>query len=345
MTAMHIYKKRNAAAALFLSFSVLLPTLLTGCSGQSSKTVSQDPVSRTDILFDTVVTITLYGDDQEQHLEDCFSLGKKYENLLSRTIDTSEVSQINQAKGQPVTVSDETLELIEKGLYYSELSGGAFDITIAPVSSLWDFKAENPAVPDSAVLEEAVSHVDYHQVQIDGNQVWLTDPDAGIDLGGIAKGFIADKFKEYLTGQGVTSGIINLGGNVLTIGEKPDGSAYTICIQNPFREERGPITALEVRDCSIVSSGIYERYFRVDDKLYHHILNPATGYPYENNLLGVTIISKASVDGDGLSTTCFALGLDKGLELIRSIDGVEAIFITDDYELHYSNEDALKIVQ
>ena len=135
MTAMHIYKKRNAAAALFLSFSVLLPTLLTGCSGQSSKTVSQDPVSRTDILFDTVVTITLYGDDQEQHLEDCFSLGKKYENLLSRTIDTSEVSQINQAKGQPVTVSDETLELIEKGLYYSELSGGAFDITIAPVST------------------------------------------------------------------------------------------------------------------------------------------------------------------------------------------------------------------
>lgn len=123
-----------------------------------------------------------------------------------------------------MTVSDETLELIEKGLYYSELSGGAFDITIAPVSSLWDFKAENPAVPDSAVLEEAVSHVDYHQVQIDGNQVWLTDPDAGIDLGGIAKGFIADKFKEYLTGQGVTSGIINLGGNVLTIGEKPDGS-------------------------------------------------------------------------------------------------------------------------
>jgi len=317
--------------SLFIIF-VLSNTILCGCSDQNS----QEKVNRTGFLFDTVVTITLYGEDKEDLLDDCFKIGAEYEQLLSRTIVTSEISLINQAKGDPVTVSDETLELLNKGLEYCELSNGAFDITIAPASNLWDFKTDTPALPDVNSLTEAISHVDYRTIHIDGNQVWLEDPEAAIDLGGIAKGFIADKLKEYLVSKGETSGIINLGGNIQSIGLKPDGSKYQFGIQYPFKLQGEVIEAVSVEDSSMVSSGIYERYFKIDDTLYHHILDPSTGYPIDNNLLSVTILSPLSVDGDGLSTTCYALGLEKGMELIKRLDGIEAVFITDDYDLYYT---------
>ena len=311
---------------------ILSVTAVSGCADQKS----QEKVNKTGFLFDTVVTITLYGDNKEQLLEECFNIGAEYEQLLSRTIETSEISQINNANGVPVTVSDDTLELLQKGISYCELSGGVFDITIAPASSLWDFKTDQPALPDANKLAEAISHVDYRTIHIDGNQVWLEDPDASIDLGGIAKGFIADKLKEYLISKGETSAIINLGGNIQSIGVKPDGSKYQFGIQYPFKLQGEVIEAVSVEDSSMVSSGIYERYFRIDDTMYHHILDPATGYPVENNLLSVTILSPLSVDGDGLSTTCYALGLEKGMELINRLDGIEAVFITDDYKLHYT---------
>ncbi len=314
-----------------LLFLLLIPVLLTGCSK------NQERVSKTGLLFDTVVTVTLYGDHKEELLEECFALGEEYEQLLSRTIETSEISRINQAHGEPVTVSGDTMELIQKGLYYSELSGGAFDITIAPVSSLWDFKADTPKVPDAQAIAEAVANVDYHTVHTEGRRVWLDNPKAALDLGGIAKGFIADKLKSFLVEKGETSGIIDLGGNILTIGKKPDGTEYNIGVQYPFQERNEVITSVSVTDSSMVSSGVYERYFYEDGILYHHILNPATGYPYENDLVSVTILSPCSVDGDGLSTTCFALGLEKGMELIEGLDGIEAIFITEDEELHYTD--------
>lgn len=321
--------KRFISLLIVISISF---TLLCGCSDNKS----EERINKTGFLFDTVVTITLYGEGKEQLLEDCFEIGEKYEQMLSRTIESSEINQINQANGTPVTVSDETLELLKKGLEYCELSGGVFDITIAPASTLWDFKSDTPALPDDILLTEAISHVDYHTIQIDGNQVWLEDENAAIDLGGIAKGFIADKLKEYLVSKGETSAIINLGGNIQSIGVKPDGTKYQFGIQYPFKLQGEVIDAVSVEDSSMVSSGIYERYFKIDDVLYHHILDPATGYPVENNLLSVTILSPLSVDGDGLSTTCYALGLEKGMELIKSLDGIEAVFITDDYELHYS---------
>ena len=139
--------------------------------------------------------------------------------------------------------------------------------------------------------------------------------------------------KAYLTSQGINSGFINLGGNVLTLGEKADATDYTIGIQRPFDESGNTITTVEVKDKSVVTSGIYERYYRVNGKIYHHILDVSTGYPYDNGLYSVTIISDSSMDGDALSTICFALGLDKGMELIESLDDVEAVFVTDDYEI------------
>ena len=178
--------------------------------------------------------------------------------------------------------------------------------------------------------------MDYRNVQVEGNTVTLKDPNSAIDLGGIAKGYIADKLKEYLESEGIKHAIINLGGNVLTLGGKLNGEPFRIGIQKPFDESGAPITSVEATDLSVVSSGNYERYFEVDGKIYHHILNPKTGMPYDNHLYGVTILSKTSVDGDALSTVCYSLGLEKGMELIKSLDGVEALFITDDYKLHDS---------
>ncbi len=233
-------------------------------------------------------------------------------------------------------ISGVLYEILEKGLYYSEISDGGFDITIAPESSLWDFTSDKKKVPQDLAIKEAVKRTGYKNAVLEDGRIILKKPGMGIELGAIAKGFIADQLKEYLTDNGVTSGTINLGGNVLCIGTKTDGSPFNIGIQYPFADRNEIITAIKAEDVSIVSSGIYERYFKQDGKIYHHILNPSTGYPFDNGLVAVTIISVSSADGDALSTTCFALGLEKGMEFVESLDRVYAVFITEDEKLHYS---------
>lgn len=288
----------------------------------------------TGLYFDTVVQIHVWG-EQRSVLDHCEELCSYYEGLLSKEIETSEISRINHADGTPTEVSDETAELIKKGLYYSELTEGKFDITIAPLSDLWDFHDHtNGTIPTEQELETARALVDYRNVRVEGNTVTLLIPGMEIDLGGIAKGYIADRLKDYLVSEGVEHAYINLGGNVLLIGNRYDGNDYRIGIQKPFDESGQTITSVEVSDCSVVSSGIYQRYFEKDGTIYHHILNPETGYPYENNLLQVTILSSGSADGDALSTCCFALGLEEGSKLVESLENVQAIFVTDDYEIH-----------
>jgi thiamine biosynthesis lipoprotein len=311
---------------LFLSF------LLSGCNRQI------EPVSKTAFLLDTVVTITLYNSSDTTILDDCISKCKYYENLFSKTIATSDVSLINQAAGRPVTVSDDTLTLIQKAISYSELSNGAFDITIGSVSDLWDFKSENPEVPQSSKIQSALSHVNYHTIKIENKTVQLLDPVAKIDLGGIAKGYIADQLKEFLISKGVKNAMINLGGNVYALGLKRDGTPYNIGIQKPFADLNTVLLSLPISNQSVVSSGPYERFFRKDGNLYHHILDTSTGYPVNNDLYGVTIISDDSVDGDALSTTCFALGKKEGIALINSLPGVEAIFIDCNYQITDTNK-------
>lgn len=316
---------------LIISFLLTILTL-GGCARETEP----EELSMTELYFDTVVQIRIQGADSSV-LDGCKELCSYYEGLLSKEIPTSEISQINETNQTSVEVSDETAALLAQGLYYGERSGGKFDITIAPVSDLWDFHdTKNPIVPSETELAAACSLVNYQDVLLDGNKVTLLVPGMEIDLGGIAKGYIADKLKEYLLGEGVEHGYINLGGNVLLIGEKYDGSAYRIGIQRPFDENGQSITVVEARDCSIVSSGIDQRYFEKDGTIYHHILNPEDGMPFENDLLQVTIISDSSTQGDALSTCCFALGLEEGTKLIESLENVEAIFITKDYELHYA---------
>ena len=235
-------------------------------------------------------------------------------------------------------VSDETISLLKKAISYSELSDGAFDISIGALSSLWNFKDhQDNHLPAQKDIDTALATVGYDNILIEGNTVTLKNPDTRIDLGGIGKGFIADQMKQYLNDEGIQEGIINLGGNVLTVGPKSSGETYKIGIQKPFDTTGSSIAFVEITDESLVSSGVYERYFEVDGKRYHHILNPTTGYPYDNGLLGVTIITDSSADADALSTTCFALGLEDGMKLVESTEGVEAVFITEDYQIHKSS--------
>ncbi len=304
-----------------------LALFLSGCAAKTT------PISKTGFYFNTVITITLYDSTQEPLLDKCFLLAGKYDGLFSKTVESSDVYRINHSNGEPVVVSEDTLALLQKAIDYAELSHGAVDPAIGSVSNLWDFSEEsNQSIPSGTALAEAVAHVNYQNISINPNDltVTLTDPLSQIDLGFIAKGYIADRFKEYLVANGVTSAMINLGGNVVVIGSKPDGSPYNVGIQKPFAPVGTAAFTVPLTDLSAVSSGNYERYFTKDDVLYHHILDPSTGYPVDNDLLSVTILSPYSVDGDALSTLTFALGSEKGRQLIESLPDISAIFITKD---------------
>lgn len=245
--------------------------------------------------------------------------------------------QITEEGELEISVSDKLSDILDRGLYYSKLSKGNFDITIEPVSSLWDFSSGEGKVPEKEKIKEALEYVDYRNVEIHGNTLILQMLGIGIDLGGIAKGYIADLLKEYLSQNGVTGGIIDLGGNILCIGKKNEKENFRIGVRQPFADRSETVAVVGICDKSVVSSGVYERYIQAEDgKTYHHILNPQTGYSYENELIGVTIISEKSVDGDGISTSAFALGLKRGMELINSMEETEAVFITEDETLHYS---------
>ncbi len=313
--------------------------LVSGCSGLTKKRSQV----YTDTLFDTVVRIEILDAVDEDVLKGCEEICRKYHSMFSNKIEDSEISRINSAGGNPVEVSDETVRLIKKGVYYGDLSNGAFDITIAPVSNLWDFHAETPAPPAPEAVNEAVSHVDYKNILIKDNTVQLLDPYAAIDVGGIAKGYIADLVKKYLKEQGVKHAIINLGGNVLTLGGRLDGSDYNIGIQKPFDVAGEPITSVRISNKSVVTSGTYQRYFEADGRIFHHILDPHTGYPCDNNLNSVTIITNSSLTADALSTTCFLLGYDKSIRMIEQLGNVDAVFITKDNKIRYSKNFQQKI--
>lgn len=344
-------KKTKIRFTTLVVMMICLNSLLfSACSNQETtneqeSTNTQSPyISKTLIKLNTVVTITIYDKQEEALLNGAMEICDYYEEIFSRTNKASELYQYNHGLLNQATdgtnqaeLSDELVNLIKLGLDYGSLSKGMFDITIAPLADLWNFTAEEPKVPSESAITALLPHINYEDVTVDGNTVTLADQDMGIDLGAIAKGYIADRIKDYLVSEGVESAMINLGGNVLCVGSKPDGSPFNIGIQKPFADRNETIAIVGIEDMSVVSSGIYERCFTVDDQFYHHILNPSTGYPYDTDLVSVTIISDLSVDGDGLSTSCFALGLEEGLKLINSLEDTYAVFITSDYELHYSD--------
>ena len=312
--------------------------LLAGCFFLDKKEQAREPMVRSDFLLNTFVTISVYDSDDETLLDGAMDLCREYENRFSKTIEGSEIYQLNHRSPEETvfSLSSDTASLIEEGLFYSRLSDGGYDLTVEPLSSLWDFTSGQNVIPPKEDIETAAAKVGYENLALEGNTLTFLSPDTTLDLGSIAKGFIADRLKEYLVSQGVESAIINLGGNVLCIGSQPDGEPFRIGIQKPFASHNETVGFVEIDDASVVSSGVYERCFTADGKNYHHLLDPRTGYPYDNGLISVVIICPESVDGDALSTTCFSLGLEKGMELLDSTEDAAGIFITEDYELHFS---------
>lgn len=284
--------------------------------------------------MDTICTVDIYDmeDFSEENalaaIDKAFSLCADYESLISATDENSDICKINHAGGEPVECSQVTVDILKKGLEYCKLSGGRFDITIGKATDLWDFHGENPKVPAADDLSEAVKAVDYTQVVIDGNSVTLTNPEGEINLGGIGKGCIADAASKLLIEEGVTSAVVDFGHNIVTIGDKA-GAPFKIGVEKPFAGDSSVVGYVEAKNQTLVTSGIYERCFEEDGVLYHHILDPKTGYPVDSDVAGVTILGEegASGDCDSLATICLILGVDEGLELIEKTDGYEALFI------------------
>ena len=313
--------------------AVLLAALLMcgGCAAQKEL----PKLSEVGFYLDTVITMTAYVEDG-QILKDAMSECGRYEKILSRTVEGSDVWRINHADGAPVEVSDDTIAILQCAKRISDLSGGAFDVTIAPVSVLWDFTSGNAVLPDAEEIKKAAEMVDYTKIGIDGNIVSLP---AGmmIDLGGIAKGYIADRVKEYLEKRGVKHAVLSFGGNVVAIGLKPDGSEWKVGIQDIDKPTGGSMLISRNTGGSTVTSGIYERGFDLDGVRYHHLLSAETGWPVQNELASVTIFSDSSMEGDALSTAAFVLGTEEGLKLINSLEGIEAVFIARDRSAVYSS--------
>ena len=312
-------------------FCMIAVLLQTGCGREKE-------VSDTGFYLDTSCTITIYDiekDRGEKLIKRSFSLCRKYEDLMSKTVKGSDIYRINHAEGEPVEVSSATLRVIKEGIKMGQVSDGRFDITVGRLTDLWDFDSDDPSVPDQPDIDAALKTIDYKQISIKGNKVSLEDPEAEIDLGGIAKGYIADRITGMLTDAGVKQAIINLGGNVAAIGEKSAGTPWKIGVETPYSNRTKIEGYVEAADQTVVTSGIYERYFKVKGKKYHHILDPDTGYPVENDVLAVTVTGKAgsSMKCDGYSTVCLLLGTDRGRKLIEKTPGLEAMFIDKDKDI------------
>jgi thiamine biosynthesis lipoprotein len=294
---------------------------------------------RIEFALGTVCSVQLYDRGFPKVYNAVFSRVREIENLMSPSISGSDIDLINRNAGLgPVRVHKETLDLLEKALYYAALSAGAFDPTIGPLVRLWDIGSEHPRIPGPDEIREAQGLVGWREVRIDreAQTVLLRRKGMALDLGAIAKGYAADEAAGIIRQAGIPRAVLDFGGNVVAIGRKKGGGPWRIGVQNPAEPRGAYIGILEVRDASIVTSGVYERFMEIDGNRYHHILSAFDGYPIENGLSGVTIIAPSSADADALSTAVFALGYEKGAALLASLGTAEGIFIFKNQEMRFT---------
>jgi len=292
------------------------------------------PPSRTEFALSTVCTITLFDQASHEVYDDIFRRIREIESRMSLFLPNSDISRINAAAGiTPVQVHYDVFKVIERAVQIAEHSGGAFDPTIGPLMALWGIMGHNPSVPSQAEIDEVLPLVNWRNITLDREQrtVFLASPGMALDLGAIAKGYAADEALAIIRAAHLKRAIINLGGDVITHGTRPDGSPWRIGLQAPHEELRTALGIIRGRDMTVVTSGIYERYFLYNGVHYHHLISPFDGRPARTGILSVTVVSSgASMDADALSTAIFIMGYERGRALIEPLEGVEAIFVLED---------------
>ncbi len=292
----------------------------------------------------TIVQLIIYNDDPnidvEKILVETETLVNDYENVISKTKEGSFTYTLNSTGEYDYSNSKyaSTIhQLVDKSTYYEELSKGALDVTIEPVVKLWNINNGNTEIPSQSKIDTALTLVDYNNfVRDEKSQKYKLNNGANVDFGAIAKGQLADIIKASLMSKGINSALINLGGNVMTIGAKPGDKNWVIGIQDPTSKTGVSIGTIAVKNKSVVSSGDYEKYFMKDGTRYHHIMDTKTGAPSKSGLIQTTIISDRSIDGDALSTTTFLFGARDGLELIEGMEGFECMLIDENKNIYYS---------
>jgi thiamine biosynthesis lipoprotein len=310
----------------------------------------QPIVSGEEYLLDTVCYINIYSPVSEEIVLNAFKIIREIEQKMSRHIEYSEVSLINKNAGiEPVSVSDETFSIISRAIDFSHLSSGYFDITIGPLVTLWGIGTQHANVPENEQIQKTLSLVDFRKISLveKNKSIFLKQGGMSIDLGAIAKGYAAEKVVEYLKSEGIERAIIDLGGNIYVLGNRSDGSGWNVGIQDPLKPRGSVVGVIKASDTAVVTSGVYERYFEKEGKLYHHILNTETGYPVDNGLLSVSVVTESTTEADALSTVFFISGIEKGMQLAEELQGVEAVFITEDKKVFLSSglEDVFRLVK
>lgn len=286
----------------------------------------------TQFLMDTIIEITAYGPNSEDAVKAAFKEFARLHEITNNFDDNSQVSMISRMSGkQKVAVDPDLIKMLKRGNELSELVGGTFDVSIGPLTDLWGIGRKGDFVPTDEEINKVLPLVNYHLVDVDedNNTVYLQKTGMKLDLGGIAKGYATDKAIEILKAQGITSALVNAGGDIRVIGNKPDGTPWRIGVQHP-RNSDGIIAKMPLTDWDTMeSSGDYQRFITKEGIRYSHILDPRTG-KQPRSVTSVTMVMNNSTDGDVLSTALFIVGVEQGLEILKSFPGVEAIWVTTD---------------
>ena len=325
---------------LFVAALLSCVWLAQGCTPQASaprqSAVQVQPISAQNFQLDTLVTVTIYDSDNPSLLTEVFDEIDRLESILSASLPDSDPALLALYAGiDYIEVTEDTLVLLRKNAYFAGLSDGAFDCTVGPLVALWGIREGQGHFPTEDELRGTMPLIDDEYVHIrDDGFVMLEKPGMKLDFGAIAKGYIGDRVKELLISKDVRSAVIDLGGNVVLLGEKPGGADFRVGVRDPDGGASDYFGVFEAVDISLVSSGSYERFFLHEGKPYHHILDIRTGFPADNELLQVTILSASSTDCDAYSTTAFLLGLERGFALVNDTVGVEGLFVTKDHKVY-----------
>jgi len=311
---------------------------LTACSVKIwDYPYKDEPVELQEFIMGTIATQKVYGSNAGIAVKEVADRLKTIESKMAVNLPDSEVNTLNEMAGKGfVSLSPDTIFVLKKAKDFSRLSQGAFDPTVGSLVKAWGISTDMQRVPGRQEIKDLLLKVNYRELIIDEEKLEakLERTGQSVDLGGIAKGYAGDEAIKIYKKYGIESAYINLGGNVVVLGNKPGGKPWKIGIQNPRDVNGKYIGIVEVSDKAVITSGDYERYFEENGERYHHILDPNTGYPANSGLISATIITKLSIDGDALSTAVFVLGLQKGMELVESLEGTEGIFITKDKSIY-----------